>query len=292
MRARLDPGHRFSRAESARAVVELGVECERAGLDALFLGASRVLDPYVVLGAVAASTRELVVGCLAAPVGERPSSVLAKVVTGLDVCAKGRAVLGIRAAPDRATAPTEPRTEANPTGRGALAEALEVCRAMVRVPSPRLPGSGGGAEGAWNEPRLAGLPIAVLVPLVGSDEGAVVAQLELAARFAEICVVDVGDRVPERGRAPVGASRATGALSDGEWLSAAFSAACLEAGRPPGEVSLLALCAAGQGAADLLGRAGRWTSGVADGVVVDVEVPTPGSRWDPELLRAVASLAC
>ncbi|HUY29848.1 MAG TPA: LLM class flavin-dependent oxidoreductase [Acidimicrobiales bacterium] len=275
-----------------RALVDLGVTAERAGLDALFVGPSPTLDPYVLLGGVAASTSELALGCLAAHAGERPAAMLAKVVTGLDVCSGGRAVLGITDEPAGFTPAVDRDGGGGRPDTGRLSDALEICRAMLRVSAPTYAGRRTGISGAWNEPRLEGLRIAILAPFDGAPDALVLRALELAARFAEICVVDTGTGVPgSRGgtRSP-GATRADG--SSGAWLRERFAAACLDAGRVPGDVRLLARCVDGGGAvSDVIDRGARWLDACADGVVVDVGPVERARDRHAELVAALGALA-
>jgi len=280
------------------AIVGVGATAEAAGLDAMFVARSRVLDPYVLLGAIAGTTERIGLGCLAAPVGERPTAMLAKVVTGLDVCSGGRAVLGITSEQvERPAAPALPgrrllgvQPEASPRDV-LLSEALEICRAMVRVEAPSFTGRAERIVDAWNEPHLNALPIALLVGARGAPVGHVERGLALAARFADVCVVDVGargpsDRDPDRDAGTAGAD-----LSDGAWLRARFAAACLDGGRPPGELPLLALCSPPAGGAlSVAALVGRWGAFV-DGVIVDIDPVALGADRCAELIGAIGTPA-
>ncbi|WP_163741370.1 LLM class flavin-dependent oxidoreductase [Phytoactinopolyspora halotolerans] len=82
------------------ALVELAVVAERAGWDGFFLwdhvnAMPRMLDPWVVLGAVAARTERTLLGTLVTPVPRRRPWKLAKEVVTLDHLSGGRAVLGV-----------------------------------------------------------------------------------------------------------------------------------------------------------------------------------------------------
>jgi alkanesulfonate monooxygenase SsuD/methylene tetrahydromethanopterin reductase-like flavin-dependent oxidoreductase (luciferase family) len=180
-------------------VVELARTSEDSGFDALLLdgtpavltpasgagaGASRV-DPFVVLGAVAVSTSTLALGCLATHLDERPPALLAKAVSALDACSDGRALLALRPSDDLAS----------DGGIERLAEALEVCRALLRVRAPSFTGRFYRLERAFNEPRLprsgGGVPVALEVPAATSG-GQLVGLVAVAARFAELCVLELG----------------------------------------------------------------------------------------------------
>ncbi len=250
-------------------IVERARAAERAGFDAFFLDGRQpaidggrgfagtatlsperslpVVDPFVVLGAVAVSTSKLTIGCLSSAVGERPPAVLAKVATSLDVCSDGRTVLAL--APDRA--------DPGEDGLERLSEALEVCRALIRVPSPSFSGRHYRLDSASNEPRYehvtGGMPIVLGIPS-GCGEATTTRLLDLAARFADLCVIEL---------APLEA----GAI---EALRATMSPFARRAGRLDGCPTLLARVAAGtldEGALGKLARTCRAAG--ADGLVLD-----------------------
>ena len=258
------------------AVVRLAVQCDAAGVDAVFVGPDIGVDPYVLLGGVAAATSTVVLGCLAAPVRERPPALLAKQVTTLDVCSGGRAVLGMAAGGGaQGLAAVESEAE--------FGDAVEICRAMLRVPGPSYSGVRHAISSAWNEPRHAGgepMPLVIVVdrpgapPLFDSQQDR--SPIALAARFAEMCAVgplDV-DRF-DTGRCSGPAARNRRGLGRAESLLAStrheLDALSLEAGRVRGSVRLLALLAAGR-AEDQLAAASAARSAGADAVVADIEV--------------------
>jgi alkanesulfonate monooxygenase SsuD/methylene tetrahydromethanopterin reductase-like flavin-dependent oxidoreductase (luciferase family) len=89
---------------SPSALVELGHATERAGWDGFFLwdhmlvDAGRpfpITDPWVVLGAVAQTTRRVRLGTLVTPVARRRPWKLARETVTLDHLSGGRAVLGV-----------------------------------------------------------------------------------------------------------------------------------------------------------------------------------------------------
>lgn len=188
------PGHR----SGLDAVVALATAAEAAGFEGLYLDGSAgrldavtsaavPVDPFVVLGAVAVSTTRLHLGCLASPLDERPPALLAKTVTSLDVCSDGRAILVLT--PDPALASAGGTMER-------LGEALEVCRALVRVSAPSFSGHFYQLDHAWNEPRLASgarpTPLLGLSVPAGADQAVRRGLLDLAARFTEQCIVEAG----------------------------------------------------------------------------------------------------
>ena len=157
-------------ARHLEGVLAAAARCEAAGVELLVLdgrpppGASgrwKRLDPFAVLGAVAAETRVLRLGALVGA-DERAPSLHAKATSTLDVCSGGRAVLVL----------SGPSSPAAPDGDVALlGECVGVVRAMLTEPAPTILGRHVAVQGAWNEPRSAGSPPAVGI-LVASDEDA------------------------------------------------------------------------------------------------------------------------
>ena len=242
-------------------LVELARLAEELGFDAFFVdgspgeigglpaGAGAVaVDPFVVLGAVAVSTSRLQLGCLAPPLGSRPPALLAKTVTSLDVCSDGRAVLALGPPAD---------DQLDETGLAALSEALEVCRALVRVPAPSFAGSHHQLERAWNEPRwpheAGGPPVALAVP-AGLPLAARSGLLDLAVRHAELCVLEPGPLGP-------------GELAE---VRERLAPLARRAGRLPGQPRLLArLRREAAVGGDPGGLARGCLEAGADGVIVD-----------------------
>lgn len=253
-------------------VVELSRAAEDNGYDAFFLdgspaavldgspaapdasGTVPALDPFVVLGAVAVSTSTIRLGCLAPAIHERPPALLAKVVSALDVCSDGRAVLGL--APDEAGAAGP---EPSSVDLQRVGEALEVCRALLRVSGPSFSGAHYHLVRAFNEPRPShlegGAPIALEVPSALPEDLAA-GLVELTARFAELCVLAVG--TGEDPAARVG------------WALETLRPAARRAGREDGGPALVVrLPVAGlppSGVAELVGAS---TAAGARGAIVD-----------------------
>ncbi len=172
-------------------LVRLAMAAEQAGAQAVILDGARApgapADPFVLLGALAAATSRVVLGCVATAVGERHPAVLAKTVAALDVCSTGRALVCLR-----------PSATPSGTGLDELAEALDVVRLMLDTPGPTLAGRHFAIQGAWNEPRArraTPTPLGVLVPAPGPTPGvSPPPPAELAAcakRHADCCFVEV-----------------------------------------------------------------------------------------------------
>lgn len=88
----------------AGTVVDLAVEAEAAGWDGVFLWdhlqwdraeGREVLDPWVLLGAIAHATQRVVLGTLVTPLARRRPWMVAKHIATLDQLSGGRAVLGV-----------------------------------------------------------------------------------------------------------------------------------------------------------------------------------------------------
>lgn len=85
------------------ALVDLGVATERAGWDAFFLwdhmvvdrNGVAIVDPWVVLGAVAARTDRIRLGTCVTPLARRRPEKVARETATLDRLSSGRLVLGV-----------------------------------------------------------------------------------------------------------------------------------------------------------------------------------------------------
>ena len=109
--------------------------------------AAPVPESHLVLAAVAARTRRLDLGLLAASVVYRNPALLAKMITTLDVLSGGRAILGIGAGHPRTQAEAESYGYAFPPVRARmemLDHALEVIRPMIGARA-----AGGAANGCF-----------------------------------------------------------------------------------------------------------------------------------------------
>jgi hypothetical protein len=187
-------------------VVGLAAAAEYAGFDSLWLSDSiRTVEPgtpaeqtesdrlglryeaYSLLGALAVHTGSLSLGALPQNLDARAPSVLAKIVTTIDVLSNGRGIvtLGMGRSPDSVDVQR-------------LDEAIRVCRAVLDDPDPEFVGSFYEVHGAVNRPppaRSGGIPVAVFVDSEGpSWSGA----LEVAARSADAVVVNGDDAAVDR----------------------------------------------------------------------------------------------
>ncbi|HLI15641.1 MAG TPA: LLM class flavin-dependent oxidoreductase [Acidimicrobiales bacterium] len=250
---RLVPLARLAEAEGADAVLLAG--------DDRRLRAGTVLpaDPYVLLGALAEATERVALGCLAAGTAGRPPSLLAKLAASLDVCSDGRALAAL-------AGPGEP-----PLEPASLGEALEVVRAMLRVPGPSLSGARFAIRRAHNEPRAAGdEPVPLALYVAQGDAEADGALLELGARYAELTFVALR---------PGGEAALAG-------LAERFSSSARAAGRVPATAVLEAVLEAAPEEAPgaLAGRVATARASGAAGVVVDLCPP-----YDDALERRLAA---
>lgn len=177
-------------------VVEVATAAEASGFDALLLmdhvqqigGVGRpedpMLEPYTLLGALAARTTRIRLGTLVSGVVYRNPALLAKMVTTLDVISNGRAILGIGAAwyEDEAT-----RYGYDWPAAGArldrLEDALRICRAMFTQERATVEGRHHQIRDALNNPR----PIQPGGPKILVGGGGERRTLRLAVRYADGC---------------------------------------------------------------------------------------------------------
>lgn len=250
----------------------------------------RAADPFVVLGAVAARSEHLTLGHLWLRPGGRPASLLAKAAAGLDVCSEGRGLLCLGLDPGRASgSPVEALAR--------LAESLEVCRALATVRAPRLAGRYEQLEEAWNEPRWprasGSMPLGLLVGPGGDSEDGLGAMLVLAARFAEVCLVDVEalrPRGPADGRGPSWslddspgaiATRVADVVSE-------LERAGRHAGRVPGSIDVRAWIRVGERTTSVvLGEASACRAAGTKSVVLDFGTRLPPAGELEILARAL-----
>jgi alkanesulfonate monooxygenase SsuD/methylene tetrahydromethanopterin reductase-like flavin-dependent oxidoreductase (luciferase family) len=194
-----DADHGIGReVEGALAgVVDLAAGAERAGFDSLWvsdsIGTEEAETPavpgetsrnglryeaYSLLGALAVQTDSLSLGALPLPTDARAPSVLAKIVTTIDVLSHGRSIITL------GTGPSSDRVDVQ-----RLAEAIGICRAVLNDVNPEFVGSFYEIHGATNRPppvRSGGIPIAVFVDSEGPSWSDA---LEVAARSADAVVV-------------------------------------------------------------------------------------------------------
>lgn len=165
--------------ERARTAAEAAV---RIGCTALWISepdrdpaTGRVpYEAYSLLGAMATYRYDLHLGVSADGGERRAPSILAKIVSGIDVISRGHGVLSLEA--DRADAADR------------LANWLEVTRAVLEDDSPSFGGRFHSVAGAVNRPapvQTGGVPLVVFLNGTGSAAGLV----EVCARSADAVVV-------------------------------------------------------------------------------------------------------
>jgi F420-dependent oxidoreductase-like protein len=141
-----------------------------------------MFEAYTLLGAVAAGTSRVRLGALVSGVTYRNPSLLAKILTTLDVISGGRAILGIGAAWNEKEAreygydwpSTRERMER-------LEDAIQICRAMFTQEVATFEGRHHHIRGALNFPRPV-QPGGPKIMVGGSGEQRT---LRLVARYAD-----------------------------------------------------------------------------------------------------------
>jgi alkanesulfonate monooxygenase SsuD/methylene tetrahydromethanopterin reductase-like flavin-dependent oxidoreductase (luciferase family) len=209
-----DPHHEVGReSEGALAgAVTLAGAAERAGFDSLWVSDSIPAEQsvqsgkagtptegaktdqnglryeaYSLLGALAVHTRSLSLGALPQHLDARAPSVLAKIVTTIDVLSHGRSIVTLGIGPSSDTVDVQ-----------RLAEAIRVCRAVLNDVDPEFVGSFYEIHAAANRPspvRSGGIPVAVFV---GGEGPSWTAAVEVAARWADAVVVDGDEATVDR----------------------------------------------------------------------------------------------
>ena len=177
-------------------IVEVATAAEESGFDALFLmdhvqqiggvglPEDPMLEPYTLLGGLAARTTRIRLGTLVTGVVYRNPALLAKMVTTLDIMSNGRAIFGIGAAwyQDEAT-----RYGYDWPAAGArldrLEDALRICRAMFTQERASVEGRHHRIHDALNNPR----PIQPGGPKILVGGGGERRTLKLAAQYADAC---------------------------------------------------------------------------------------------------------
>jgi len=160
---------------------------EETGFDSVWLSESSSGAPgrvahegYSLLGALAVRSGRVHLGVVPTAAECRPPSILAKIVTGIDVISHGRAVLSLDDGSSGGWGPER------------LTEALEVCRSVLEDERPTFTGRCYSLDGAVNRPapvQQGGIPVVVFVRGSGPGRTGV---LEVAARCADAVVVDGG----------------------------------------------------------------------------------------------------
>ncbi len=210
-------------------------------------------EAYSLLGALAVRTRLVHLGVVADRGERRAPSILAKIVTGVDVISHGRAVLSLDG-----DGGSDSDTER-------LSEALAVCRAVLVEDHPTYAGRIYAVDDAVNRPapvQPGGIPLVVFVRGTGPGRRALVDE---AARLADALVVDGGADGVRSARMAVDDRNDAGDRPGGP----AAVLGRVTAGTPPGAVA---------DAVHDLAAAG------ATGCLVGIPFP-----WDPAAVRAVVT---
>ncbi len=137
-------------------------------------------EAYSLLGALAVRTAQLRLGVGTRALERRAPSILAKIVTGVDVISHGRAVLALGA------------DGSDPGDGGRLSEALTVCRLVLEDELPTFTGRCYSIDAAVNRPapvQPGGVPIVVFIHGDGPGRRALI---EAAVGSADAIVVDGG----------------------------------------------------------------------------------------------------
>ena len=137
-------------------------------------------EAYSMLGALAVRTAQLRLGVVTHAVERRAPSILAKIVTGVDVISNGRAVLALGA------------DGRDPCDGGRLSEALTVCRLVLEDEIPTFKGRFYSIDAAVNHPapvQPGGVPIVVFIHGDGPGRRALI---DAAVGSADAIVVDGG----------------------------------------------------------------------------------------------------
>lgn len=179
------PGERIG--DCLEQAVVVAAAAESAGIDSLWVEEAVAEPParvpyeaYSLLGALGSRTGHLHLGVAADRAQRRAPSILAKIVTGVDVVSHGRAVLSLDGDTDR------------PDDADRLAEALEVCRAVLEDEHPHVEGRIYHVEDAVNRPAPVqpdGVPLVVF--LAGQGPGRAVLA-SVCTRSADAVVVGGG----------------------------------------------------------------------------------------------------
>jgi len=166
-------------------------------------GSELLFEAYSLLGALATRTQSVGLGVIRRGPTVRTPSMVAKIVTGVDVISHGRAMLSLGMDPEE------------PDAIERLGEELAVCRALLTEDAPSYAGRFYHLDQALNRPRpvqAGGIPL-----LVVSDDPAVA---EPAARGADAVVVE-------------------GEAAEVEAMVAALDQQCKATGRDRGAVGVI-----------------------------------------------------
>jgi F420-dependent oxidoreductase-like protein len=218
----------FDSADLFDHIAELATTAEDSGFDSVWVmdhffqlpplgGADQpMLEAYTLLGALAARTQRVQLGTLVTGVTYRNPSILAKIVTTLDIVSRGRAILGIGGAwydvEHHALGIEYPSDRVR---LDMLEEAVQVCRAMFTGDDVSFSGQHFRLDHARNLPR----PVHAGGPKIMIGGGGEKRTLRLVAQYADKCNV-------------------TGDVSTLERKIKVLHRHCADVGRDPAEVDI------------------------------------------------------
>jgi len=233
---------------------------ERAGIGTVWVSESPVAggtatpyEAYSLLGALATTSERARLGVIADRGERRAPSILAKIVTGVDVISHGRSVLGLDG------------DCSSPTDAERLSEALTVCRAVLVDDHPTYAGRIYSVDDAVNRPapvQAGGVPLVVFLRGDGPGREPL---LDVAARLADAVVVDGGAVVVAEACAAVAARADAG-------------------DRPQGAAEVLGRIGSVGPVAAAVDAVADVRAAGAGGCLVGIPFP-----WDPRDVEAVAS---
>lgn len=243
-----DPASNPDRRAEFERLVAWARRAEESGFDSVWVtdhagavprepgGFELLFEAYSLLGALATRTDSLDLGVVPRGPTVRSPSMVAKIVTGVDVISHGRALLSLGLDAGGGPEPIE-----------RLREELDVCRALLAEDAPSYDGRFYHLDQAPNRPRpvrVGGIP-----QLVVADDPAVA---EPAAVGADAVVMG-------------------GGATDVEAMVAALDQQCEAAGRDRGEVGVIWIGAVDRGPDGLAGHLRALAEIGITGCVVSVE---------------------
>lgn len=199
-------------------LVDVAKAAEASGFDSLWvddddvpvpggqirLAEARPFAPYTLLGALAARTSTAALAVCSGADAARAPSIVAKLVSTIDVLSHGRAILTLGASHDN-----------DPSSKLRLAEELQICLALLTEEVPSFTGRYHRIAGAPNLPRP---PDGHQVPLVVVTDR--IDLLDPVARFADALVV-------------------TGTPPQVAQVAGGLRRECIGLGRDPGQITVL-----------------------------------------------------
>ncbi len=203
-----DPASNPNTGAEFERLADIARRAEESGFDSVWVsdhagsvlaqpgGFELLFEAYSLLGALATRTTSLGLGVIPRGPTVRLPSMVAKIVTGVDVISHGRAVLSLGIDPGE-----------GPDGIRRLGEELAVCRALLTEEAPSYDGRFYRLDHAPNRPRpvrTGGIPLlvvaddpAVAEPVARGSDGVVVGG---DARGVAAMVAAVGQQCESMGR--------------------------------------------------------------------------------------------